>query len=231
MSEGTLSDQGTLQLSQQFLRVSHKYEAVRYASFLRSPFWCVVKKLRLLDKFRVWRIGKLRRQRQELIGELAVRYHGMLRQLFDCAKPGSSFSEYLVQVWHTFQDRASTTRDPRLFSICLWEVQRNCGVNISQISQLKPRLMLKQFVDEMPREEPRAALIALAYGMNVNADEVSLEMARLVKRAYHVLHAHVEWRSHVEDLDLLTGTMLSKAAVGNFAPPFVQYHEWLFQTC
>ena len=231
MTEGTLSDQGTLQLSHQFLKVSREYEAIRYASFVEHPFWWVAEKLWLLNKLRDGKINKLRRRRQELIGELAVRYHGMLRQLFDCANPGSSFSEYLVKVWRTFQDKASTTHDPRLFSICLWELQRNCGVNPSDLSAIKPRFMLKQFVDEMPREESRGALLTLVYGRSVKVDDVNLEVVRLVKNAYHLLHAQVEWRSQLDDLELLTGGVLSNTVVSHFAPPFVRYHEWLFQTC
>jgi hypothetical protein len=228
MSEGTLSEQGTLQLSRHFLKVSRKYEAVRYASFGRSPFWWAAKKLWITDKIRHERINKLRNRRQELVKELAVRYDGILRQLFTCAKPGTSFTQYLVQVWHTLQDRALTTRDYRLFSICLWDIQRDYGAGIDQ---LKARFMLKQFVDEMPRGEPRAALLTLAYGHDVTADEVSKEAARLVKKAYQVLHTHVEQMSHKEDLRLLTGGVLSREAVSSFPPSFVQYHEWFFQTC
>jgi len=231
MSGEALNDEGTLQLSHQFLKVSREYEAVRYASFVSNPFWWVAKKLWLLNRLRDERINKLRLRRQELVEELAVRYDGILRQLFACAKPGSSFTDYLAQVWHTFQGRAMTTRDPRLLSICLWDIQQSYGGNIKSLQTIKPRFMLKQFVDELPREEPRTALLVLVYGSSVNADEVSLEVARLVKKAYHVLHAHVEWRAQLEDLDLLTGNVLSQSMVSTFAPPYVQYHEWLFQTC
>jgi len=228
MSEGTLTDQGTLQLSQQFLKVSREYEAVRYASFARNPFWWVAKKLWIMDRLRHDRINRLRSRRQELVRELAVRYDGILRQLFACAKPGTSFTDYWVQVWRTLQGRAFTTKDHRLFSVCLWDIQQSCG---GGINQLKARFMLKQFVDGMPRGEPRAALLTHAYGNNVTADEVSMESARLVKKAYQVFHTHLEQMSRSEDLDLLTGGVLSNEVVSNVSPPFVKYHEWFFQRC
>lgn len=226
MSDGALDQQSTLLLAARFIRVSKELDAINHAVLWRKPIWWLTKRFRILEPLRRWKLKRLILCNSALLGELSVRYDGIMRDLFICAGAGTSFDDYQHQVWIEFQDRAARARDPRRFSTCLWEIQRRLG---STVNELKPKFMLRQFVDDMPEGEPRAALKLFAYSFQVHWPHAGEEAARMVKKGYALLHERV--RARASDLELLTGGVLDASAVGQIRSPYAQYDEWLFYEC
>lgn len=225
MSE-SLDQQETLLLVERLLEVRRRLESITYADWWSQPFWWFVKSLKPLDFIRLRKIDKLISCSKALLGELSVRYDGIMRDLFTCAEVDTSFDDHFVQVWIEVQGRALMTRDPRRFSTCLWEIQRRCGATIDE---LKPKFMLRQFVDEMPDGEPRAALKLLAYSYQVTWPAAGKEAARMIKEGYASLHSRVCART--DDLELLTGGVLNAGMLGELGSTYSQYHQWLFHKC
>lgn len=228
MSEDTLNEQGILQLVRDFSNVNRKIDVICYPNILRNPFRWLAKKLPVFGGRRERKVERLKERSRTLAIELRGRYDGILYQLFYCAGAAASFADRFPQVWYKIISMPSLRREHRLFSVYLWEVLADYGAGIDL---LKPKFMLRQFVDQMPAGEPRAALRLLVYERTISPAEVSVSAARLVKGAYLVLHHQVRQQGLAGDLELLTGGVLSKEVVETFRVPFAQYHNWLFQKC
>lgn len=226
MSERTLDQQNTLLLVERWLEVSKEFELITYAEWWRKPLWWLVKSLKVTDFIRLRKLNGLALCRNALVGVLAVRYDGIMRELFTCAGAGASFNTHFMEVWMELQGRAVTAHQPGLFSTCLWEILQKRG---AVVSALKPKFMLRQFVDDMPGGEPSGALKALAYSYRVRWPEVGAEAARMVKDGYALLHNCV--RARLKDIELLTGGVLNARMVDEIGSPYVQYHRWLFYVC
>lgn len=226
MSERTVEEQETLLLVKRFLEVSQHLESISYARLWSKPLWWLVDKLKVLHFIRRRKVNELISCNSDLIGELSMRYDGIMRDLFTCAGVGTSFDDHFNQVWMELQGGAVMTRDPRRFSTCLWEIQRRLGATIDE---LKPKFMLRQFVDDIPEGEPRAALKLLAYSFQMHWTPPGREAARLVERGYALLHDRV--CAQADDLEFLTGGVLNAEAVGEIHAPYAQYHQWLFHRC
>lgn len=225
MSE-SLGQQDTLLLVERLLEVSRKLESISYANWWSKPFWWAVKIMKPLEFIRLRKINELMACISDLVGELSVRYDGIMRDLFTCAGVSTSFDDHFVQVWMEVQGRSLMTRDPRRFSTCLWEIQRRVGATIED---LKPKFMLRQFVDDMPDAEPRATLKLLAYSFQAQWPAAGKEAVRMVKQGYASLHEQV--RARTDDLEILTGGVLNAGMLGDMGDPYVRYHQWLFHEC
>jgi hypothetical protein len=225
MSEKPLDQQETLLLAERLLKVSKKLEFITYPEWWRKPHWWMLKTSKVLDFIRVRKRRALSSLRDALVGELSVRYDGIMRELFDCAGGGSPFEEHFRGVWIELQGKAVTSRRPGLFSACLWEIQRRRNATVED---LKPKFMLRQFVDELPDGEPRGALRLLAYSYQMNWPEQSQEAPRMVRRGYELLHERVKARA--ESLEALTGGVLNARMLGSLRSP-EQYDQWLFHEC
>lgn len=224
MSEKALDQQNTLLLVKKFLQVSKEFESISYAEWWRKPHWWALKRLSRLDFIRLNKLRALSECRDNLVGELSVRYDGIMHELFTCARVGASFEAHFRRVWIELQGRAVTTRQPGLFSRCLWEIQRRCGV---AVNELKPKFMLRQFVDDMPAGEPRAALRQFAYSYQVEWPKVRPEAARRMKEGYELLHERV--CAQRESLEHLTDGVLNAEMVEGIGS--YEYHTWLFYKC
>jgi hypothetical protein len=226
MSERALARQSTLGLARKLVEASTEFELVNSAEWWRKPHWWALKTMKVLDFIRRRRLRALSRYRAAVVGELAVRYHGVIRDLFKCAKVATPFETHWANIWLEIHGRAARTREPGLFSTCLWEVQRRLGATVQE---LKPKFMLRQFVDDMPDGGPRAALQLRAYSHEVRWPEASPEAARMAREGYELLHERV--RARAENLELLTDGELNAGMVADIRSTHVQYHRWLFQEC
>lgn len=228
MSEDPLSEQGILQLVREFSHVNRKIDVISNPDMIRNPFRWLAKKLPFVGSHMKRRVEKLKDRSRTLNKELKGRYDGILYQLFDCAGTSASFADRFPQVWYRLISKPSLRRQHRLLSVLLWEVLGDYGASVEL---LKPRFMLRQFVDQMPPGEPRAALRLLAYERTISPEELSPNTTGLVRRAYLGLHHQVRQQELAGDLEGITGGVLSSESVQKFGPPFKQYHKWLFQQC
>jgi hypothetical protein len=227
MSEGGLGRQDTtLLLAQRFMQVSKELDSISRAALWREPLWWVLKRTKAFDFIRRRKLNRLVLCSAALLSELSLRYEGVIQDLFTCAGVGTALSGYLSRVWIEFQDRATRAQDPRLFSSCLWEIQRGLGATVDE---LKPKFMLRQFIDDMPDGEPRAALKLFAYSFRASWPTATREAARMVMEGYALLHNKVCARA--EDLEVLTGGVLNARMVDEMRSMHAQYHRWLFHEC
>jgi hypothetical protein len=215
----------TLQIVREFLKVSKDFEGITIqATPLRHPYWWLLSKIRFLDrKVKKRREAELSEQQIALLGELAVRYDGILFQLFDWTSTPVGFDTEATKIWYKIQGKAVTMRNYLDFSTTLWDVYLKHG---NEIGELKPKFMLRQFVDEMPEGESRTALRSHAYPREVTLTADGREAARMVYEAYPVLHYEV--LNLKSDLLRLTGEVLEPGEIAALESPYMRYHDWLF---
>lgn len=215
MNRRALTDRSTLRLAKEFIKCSKEFERVAYANWWLHPWRWVSKG---------WRKGRLSQQRTDIVGELSVRYEGMLYQLFQRAGNNSDFSSFVQAVWRAIQITALTMRDENGFSKTIWEAYGTHSS--SQSRELKPKLMLRQFVDEMSPHEERAALRILAYRMDTASRPDDRESLRLLQRSYPLLHQEL-LRCSDDLLDLSDREFLPDV-INGLSTPFTEYRDWLF---
>jgi hypothetical protein len=91
---------------------------------------------------------------------------------------------------------------------------------------IKPKFMLRQFVDEIPSCKDQGILIATAYGPMISPRPSTAEILKSLEFAYAKLHVQVtKWSP---ELDILTDNEISAAMIAKIVPPYVQYEDWLF---
>lgn len=198
---------------------------------IRNTFWWLAKRHNLFEGRKRRKVARLKERSRALNGELVRRYDGILYQLFDCAGSAASFGERFPLVWESFIGLPSLRREYRLFSTLMWKVLGDYG---AAIEKLKPKFMLRPFVDQMPAGEPRAALRTLVYERRgiVDPAGVSDQTATLLtETAYLVLHNQIRLQAHAGDIETLTGGVLSREVARRRITPVTQYHTWLFQMC
>jgi hypothetical protein len=215
----------TLHIAREFLKASERYEGITFqATLLRHPYWW------LLSKFgkgvRQRRQAELSEKQIALLGELVDRYDGILFQLFTWTGIQVGFDEFdkkAGKIWYKFQVEARDMPSYRDFSTTLWKVYLRYG---NEIAELKPKFVLRQFVDEMLKGEGQAVLRAQAYPRQVALSTVDREVARMIYRSYPVLHARVvNLKSH---LLRLTGGVLNREEIDTLEHTYMKYHDWLF---
>jgi hypothetical protein len=216
MSTEDFSQAGTLQLARELVRCSQRFERMVYAKGWRDPLWWCLGQTFVKDR--------MREKLPKLTVELALRYRGVLREMFrSVGMNGGALTEAITEAWLTTVDEMRVTRDYRLFSRIVWRAATaQAGVHPNA---LKPKLMLRQFVDEMPDCDQRGALRAVGYGEDV-AEARAQEILRLLSSGYSILHDQL--LRHSEELDVLTDSLFSTEIIKQFGEPYVQYEEWLF---
>lgn len=224
MYRNDLFSKGTLSLAEDFIRVSRSYESTNYAGLLRSPHWWIAKRVWVLRGHRDRRLNDLRKRRTQLVRELHSRFEGVLYELFTQEHPAERFGDYLKQVWRRVQIAVVKMEDCRRFSGVLWDIHIELGPDIRA---LRPKFMLRQFVDEMPDSSPRTALRVLAYGGQYEPADVTFESMRYEWEAYTMLHKQVLAR--LDELKILTADELSPDHLLSLEKPEFQYHLWLFR--
>jgi hypothetical protein len=214
MSGRGLTGRSTLQLAGEFIKCVKEFENISYAKWWLNPWWWASKR---------WKREKLTRKRTQIVGELAVRYEGVMRQLFQRTGRGD-FSSFIQGVWRAVQISALTMGDEKSFSKSMWDAYRANAA--SESGDLKPKFMLRQFVDEMSPSEERAGLRIVAYGSDRAARPGDREVLRLLEAAYPLLHTELLKRAR--DLGELTDGALPLSSINGIRSPFSEYKSWLF---
>jgi hypothetical protein len=219
VNERSVQSRGTLRLAKDFVDGSRSLEKTLYARWWRNPLRYAVRKLGL---------HKSRRRALAVIaGELGRRYKGVLLELFRRAHMHhADFPNGIASVWMRVADEAKTMLEPRSFSKAIWDSAHR-AVPSPGAPSLKPKVMLRQFVDEMASSDGRGALRTLAYGEPGFPQEGS-EALNLLSNAYPFLHEVLLGR--LPELDILSDSAFSEDVVGSLTTPYVQYETWLFRS-
>src|SRR5437870_2094028 len=137
MSRDRNSHKTTLKLAKMLIEGTKRFENVENAIWWRNPLYTILRTRNRALRVRLDGIQRV----------LMVRYKGVLYQVF--RRMGLTDEQLVrsqVRVWVGFRNRALTMTDPRNFAKCLWELCLTQGK--ARALALKPKLMLRQFVDE-----------------------------------------------------------------------------------
>ena len=217
MSRDRDSHKTTLKLSKMLIEGTKRFENVENAIWWRNPLYTILKT----------RNRALRVRLDGIQCVLMVRYKGVLYQVF--RRMGLTDEQLVrsqVRVWVGFRNSALTMTDARSFAKCLWELCLTQG-KLGTLT-LKPKLMLRQFVDEMSNSDERGVLRSLGYGSPDGYQPADDETLQLLLRAYPLLHK--ELLNRIEELELLTDDQISARMVNAMVEPFVDYKNWLFNS-
>lgn len=219
VSKRGVQSRGTMRLAKDFVIGSRSMEKLLYAKLWQNPLMYTARKLGFHNS--------RRRVLAVIAGELGRRYKGVLLELFRrTGMQPADFSSAITSVWMHVADGAKTMLEHRSFSKVIWE-SADRKVPSPGAPSLKPKMMLRQFVDEMPSSDGRGVLRTLAYGEPGLPQEGS-EALNLLLNAYPVLHEVVI--SRLAELDVLTDSALAADVVESLTGPYIQYEQWLFRS-
>ena len=207
--------QGTIELALVLVECSRKLDHVLRAKWWREPLT-------------VWTrsdsVSLLRARINEVSVELGNRYKGVMAQLLQIIDPRANFAVEVARAWQSVSE-AAITMDHKEFCAHLWH-----GIvpqhKQNEARAIKPKFMLRQFVDEIPPCKDQGILIATAYGPMISPRPSAAEILKALEFAYALLHVQVtKWS---QELDVLTDTEISAAMITKIVAPYVQYEDWLF---
>jgi hypothetical protein len=218
MSVMEIKRERTISLATDFIDCINAVEKFGYAKVWRNPIWWLRKKF---TKDRIE--DRLLKPLQELMD----RYEGVMCQVLKRGGAEDDALEDLIsEIWLRAQDDCRTVQDYRSFSSVLWEAYSS--VSNAPALPLKPKFMLRQFVDEMLSSDERGILISLAYSSHARHHPVDRDILPRLTQAYALLHQQV--LNHEADLEMLTDGAMNSAMVRELRPPYVQYKVWLFDS-
>ena len=207
--------QGTFELAQVLVECSRELDHVLRAKWWRDP---------LTVRTRNESVSLLRARIDEVSLELCARYKGVMEELHQIINPEADFRVELAKAWQ-YVGESAETMNPKEFCAHLWHgfvpQQKQ-----AEARAIKPKFMLRQFVDEIPPCKDQGILIATAYGPMVEPRPSGSEILKCLEIAYSLLHVELTKRSH--ELEILTDYEISGAMISSFVAPYVQYEDWLF---
>ncbi len=197
---------------------------------------------------KLWRFRENRDQRFERLNTawgthcsvLVKRYKWLMNEIHTRvpAGSGSSREQYFRAWWRLVSNDLPGLHTADGFSACLWRaVAAAAGLQqedpgFSSVIGLKPKFMLRQFVDEMPDTEAAGSLRVLAYSpltaSTVLAAASASELAEIVYQACLSLHATVQ--RFEPSLTIMTDGAIAVAGLNDPAKIARQYSAWLFQS-
>lgn len=223
MSRSEVSQERTLELARVLVECRREY-----ANIVKAKWFHFRKHFRKGHKTK-----KLLQRSQSIAGELSSRYEGIIYQMYRrtalAAVPltASKWEALQDRVWGLCRDSTRTMTDYAKFSTVLWNI---CFIQMGQeesMLALKPKFMLRQFVDEMPSSDERGNLRTTAYGQESKMSYTGKELLSSLELSFPILHECV--LSHLENLPKLTDGAITEAMVSGFAVPHVEYRRWLFE--
>jgi len=215
---------GTLALAKEFIKCVRKIEDIcKYGRLID------LHSATLIDYPKQWLSrqgnGHLRNKAFSIQAELAKRYSGILSQAFRRVD-GRQYGEgaLLERIWFSLNQKVLTVGQHYKFSSTLWAaVVSELGRDVAEI---KPKFMLRQFVDELPWERERHLLIQCAYEANeqeAGPDEEAI--LSLFPLACQQLH-HTLSRYKNDLYSLSDGVFTWNENVADDTP-HEQYRDWL----
>jgi hypothetical protein len=227
MVRASIGNERTLALARNYVRCARRFEECIHAHLLTNPW----------RKLWGWKKRRLREKSSKISHELTNRYEGILRELLYSHNSHISedeVKEFITAVWLSASPRLSGLEDYRFFSTIVWQVYEALAEarQLSINPLLKPKFMLRQFVEEIPRRHrrERAVLRQLVFDAITvpTSDDGAAddEVIILRGRAYPLFH--LQLLRLAEHLQALTDGVISKEEVANIESPFVQFDDWFF---
>jgi len=220
MTSGKAHEATTLVLMDRWVRDSRQFERLIHASWLKDP-WA-----KILQEKRSMRLQN--RISRETVHELSDRYQGVLCQILRrIGVPQEQLPGAVAEVWQLAQTAVRTSLDPRRVPEALWTACSSAvrpGAAAGVAEALKPKLMLRAFVDEIPSSDERGVLRSLAYNFGPLPPQRSRETENTFRGALGLLHEQVLRRAG--ELEILSDGALSPEQVATFSAQ--QYIDWLF---
>jgi hypothetical protein len=213
MSRKAFKADGTLRLQSDFIRCNRDYDRALTATPLNPLLW--------VGKER--RAEKLSRKLDILEDELEDRYEGITRQMLRRGKIESATS--VKMIWSMVRTRALTSADDRSLPSLLWRAyleQENAGLAI--VNVLRPKFMLRQFVDEIENTSHRDLIRVVAYGGHSDND-FTRETFTMFTKALGSLHQAL--LGHASQLEVITDRTFTRSDISGFSDPFSEYRDWL----
>jgi hypothetical protein len=215
MSVGDVESIGTIKLQRDFVSCYKKHDRTLEATLLNPIIW-----------FRKGKIAeRLFEKGKEIKDVLADRYEGVMLQMFNRADAATA--TLIKSTWFLAQRRVLTLSDARRFAEVLWDsFLEQTMADISLLEPLKPKFMLRQFVDEIDEDESRTALRIIAY----SSEPLSVsnrESFTLFQQALPFLHQQLT--NHSKELEILTDGVITFSDVQSFHSPYEQYRNWLLR--
>jgi hypothetical protein len=135
-----------------------------------------------------WRWRVVNRRAVALIGELSIRYEGVLNQLLArSALQHSEYKEFFDRVWLIMAAKVMTISTPCEFAATLWAVAQKESKGLGA-QALREKFLLRQFLEEMPVSDERAIILLLAFDKQAKAADVTTNTLRKLERSYKLLH-------------------------------------------
>jgi hypothetical protein len=216
MSRRTFSKDGTVKLQWDFIESNKRYDRILVATPLNPLMW-----FRKDNKEK-----KLSQKLDEIENQLADRYEGIMLQMLRKANTANDTSVRLI--WSLARTKALLARDKWAFPRVLWEsYKERVDLDDSMASVLRPKFMLRQFVDEIENSAHRDVLRALAYGGGNGSGEFTKETFNMFNSALDSLHKELLQQS--SSVDHMTDRTLRAGEIKTFRKPFVEYRDWLIK--
>ncbi|HYI12074.1 MAG TPA: hypothetical protein VEK57_23680 [Thermoanaerobaculia bacterium] len=198
----------------------------------------------------LWKLWETQDQRFDRLNEdwgfhcevLLQRYGGVLNQLYlrlvESSGLAVSADQYLRTWWRFVRKDLGGLNNAQDFSSSLWTAvaaaagRLELDPEFQPVMRLKPKFMLRQFVDEMKQRESAVALRVLAYtALSADTELVSAseeELADIVYRACVALHDTV--KRFEPSLEVMTGGAIDLMESNDDVAVARRYSAWLFQS-
>ena len=197
--------------------------------------------------FRLWRLRESRQQRFDRLNNawgahcevLLKRYKWLMNEIHSSLAPrapASSRDAYFRAWWRKVQNDLPGLTTAGEFSACLWTAVATASGHLEgdaaflPAAALKPKFMLRQFVDEMTDSEASVSLKILAYSpLTVDAEYPfadAMELSEIVYEACLSLHDAV--RRFETSLPAMTAGALDLTGLGDPVTIVRRYSSWLF---
>ena len=199
-------------------------------------------------RFRLWRLRESRDERFDRLNQawgahcevLIKRYKWLMNQIhgrLPVTSHGSlSDDQYLRSWWRTVRNDLAALQRPGEFSPRLWAAVATAAGKLetdsdfASVAALKPKFMLRQFLDEMSNREASVALKVLAYSPLTSdtafATASAAELADVVYHACLALHGTV--KRFDPALAAMTGGAIDVSGLIDETAIARRYSTWLF---
>ena len=225
MSGEWVKEATTLGLVEMLIEGRQQFVEISGANWLRPR-----KRFRKAHKLR-----HLSQRRQAIGDQLSVRYQGILLQMTGRVRTLDSWDEAELEncqrsIWQAASDRTQNMTNYRKFCGMLWDIctdELSYFGNVAPLTALRPKFMLRQFIDEMPNSDARGLLRASAFGEDKH-DLSGRELCDSLNLAFPLLHLQV--LSRIDDLSALTDGEITPQIARAIKEPYLEYRRWLFES-
>jgi len=207
-------------LAQSFVADSHQLEKALHASLWSHPWQRAARR---------WSEPRLRAPSRSELRELLERYRTVMVHVLRRGElPVGQWEPVFRRLGEHVRVNVRVARDYRVFATLVWDGLTKGFRPRQDVEVLKPKFMLRQFADAMPRGGERTVLLEPAYGTKPTPE--GDEWVTTLFAAYRLLHETI--LPYREDLEAMTGGAITADWLDGLDPldtdSLRAYHEFLF---